>query len=697
MAGLCLVMGTGLLSITVSAQCVPTYFEDTFRKVYRSHKMFLEGLSDITGDGKPDAYGYQLQTNNTFKNLVVLPNNGSGGFGDPIIIEGTFPINNLNGTFMDRRYGAIVVGDLNNDGKKDFVVRANSAPQAFFTFRSDKGGSYTQSPPTIVSNNEFIVDVADFDGDGRGDVLTMPITNFNNIYVSYNTLGYRRGNADGTFGASVQLSDSDLALISPVVGDFNADGKPDIAYTHYLSPPEYRLHVLTNIGGGLFTNSFTLNHADTALAGTTDLNEDGHLDIWGGIQLMSNGSGGFSKLILPTVPALDNSINFLYVTGGSRLMDYDGDGHKDLVGETNGQETLSSIKQGFYQVWKNDGSANLVKTNLYKYFLGIPGDIDGDGKDDQVIFNNSTTGTPRMSATNETVVIVRENICTPPPVRGQTRLLDFGGDNVSDIAWWRPSTGRWNYLSNLDERTFNWGGSQFGDIPIPGDYDGDGKTDAAVFRNPTGDWWIERSSGGYFSVHFGLAGDIPIPRDYNGDGKTDIAVFRPSEGNWYIWYTGTEQYLFTHFGLTGDIPIPGDFDGDGSWDITVFRPSEGNWYYLRSSDGGFVGFHWGLAGDIPIPGDYDTDGKDDIAVFRPSDHFWYVNRSFDGNAEFIQFGLSGDAPMLVDSDGDGVMELGAYRPGPQTGTWFASKQELFTWGSYTGANEKPLRLMLPNN
>ena len=122
-------------------------------------------------------------------------------------------------------------------------------------------------PPTIVSNNEFIIDIADFDGDGKGDILTMPITAFTNIFVSYNTLAYRRGNADGTFNAAVQLSDSDLALISPVVGDFNADGKPDVAYTHYLSPPEYRLQVLTNIGGGLFTNSFTLNHADTELAG----------------------------------------------------------------------------------------------------------------------------------------------------------------------------------------------------------------------------------------------------------------------------------------------------------------------------------------------------------------------------------------------------------------------------------------------
>lgn len=696
MAALGLFLMSGPLSAAVSAQCLPTYSEDTFRKVYRSHKMFFEGVTDINGDGKPDAYGYQLQSNNTYKNLAIILNDGNGGFGDPVIIDSSFTISNAGGRFTDHQYGGVVAGHLNSDGKKDFVVRANSSPQAFFTFRSNEDGSYTQSAPTIVGSNEYIVDIADFNGDGIGDILTMPITSFINFLVSYNTVYYRLGNSDGTFSATGQISEANLALVSPVIGDFNGDGKPDIAFTHYLSPPNYVLQVYTNIGGGLFTHSLTFDHADANLAGTTDLNGDGKIDIWGGIELINEGTT-FTRRLLPTIPTFDYDIRFLYGSGGSYLMDYDGDGHKDLVGQTDGREDQSSLLKRFYQVWKNDGTANFAKTNIYKPFLGTPADMDGDGKDDQVIFVNSTQGTPRPSATNETIVIVRENVCKAPAVRGQTRLLDFGGDNISDIALWRPDNGKWRYFSNLEERTFNWGGSQFGDIPIPGDYDGDGKTDAAVFRNPTGDWWVQRSSGGHFSVHFGLAGDIPIPRDYNGDGKTDIAVFRPSEGNWYIWYTGTEQYLFTHFGATGDIPIPGDFDGDGSWDITVFRPSEGNWYYLRSSDGGFVGFHWGLAGDIPIPGDYDADGKDDVAVFRPADHFWYVYRSFDGNAEFIQYGLSGDSPMLLDSDGDGVMELGTYRPHPQTGTWFASGQPLFTWGTYGAPNEKPLRLMLPNN
>jgi hypothetical protein len=76
-----------------------------------------------------------------------------------------------------------------------------------------------------------------------------------------------------------------------------------------------------------------------------------------------------------------------------------------------------------------------------------------------------------------------------------------------------------------------------------------------------------------------------IQDDYDGDGKTDPAVYRPSAGQWFV-LTSSSNYvapIVVSWGVSTDVPLQGDFDGDGKADPAVYRPSTGVWYFLQSS------------------------------------------------------------------------------------------------------------------
>lgn len=156
--------------------------------------------------------------------------------------------------------------------------------------------------------------------------------------------------------------------------------------------------------------------------------------------------------------------------------------------------------------------------------------------------------------------------------------------------------------------------------------------DLAVWRPGvnSGTWWVLGGPGSQqLNYQYGTTGDIPSQGDYDGDGKTDFAVWRPgTQGQWFIQWSSDGTNVAPTYGTTGDKPVAADFDGDGKTDIAVYRSgTQSQWFIRRSSDGSDIAPNYGTTGDIPAPADYDGDGKADIAVWRDSTHTFWVREA----------------------------------------------------------------------
>jgi hypothetical protein len=261
---------------------------------------------------------------------------------------------------------------------------------------------------------------------------------------------------------------------------------------------------------------------------------------------------------------------------------------------------------------------------------------------------------------------------TPRGVRVKPTAVDFNGDRRSDWAVVRETDGAltWFVSNQGGQVTTAWG--QRGDRLVPADYDGDGRTDLAVWR--AGTFYVQPSSGRETTQAWGQADDDPmVVGDYDGDGRADFAVYRAgAPSRWFILKSSDGKSTEQPFGQTGDVPAPGDYDGDGRVDIAVKRAPSGDGaatFHLLQSTAGLADVPWGLGADVVVTGDYDGDGKADIAVARHEGAalVFYVRRSSDTTMLTQPWGQQGDTPAPGDYDGDRRTDFAVWRPASTNG------------------------------
>jgi len=215
------------------------------------------------------------------------------------------------------------------------------------------------------------------------------------------------------------------------------------------------------------------------------------------------------------------------------------------------------------------------------------------------------------------------------------------------------------------------GFGQSGDVPVVGDWNGDGKTEIGIFRN--GIWALDYSGNGQWDgtttdrvYYFGQAGDVPVVGDWNGSGTDKIGIYRSAW--WALDYNGNGAWDYPSadklylFGISGDKPVAGDWSGSGKTKIGIVRQGGTDmWWALDFNgngqwDGIYIDRVWYFAewGAVPIVGDWNGDGKDQVGIFRNGTPVAWVldysgNLAWDGASTdrfYAGFGASGDKPVV---------------------------------------------------
>ncbi|TLY46615.1 MAG: VCBS repeat-containing protein [Nitrospirae bacterium] len=388
------------------------------------------GVGDFNSDGKLD-----LAVANTAANTVsVLLGNG----------DGTFPAAPFYGVGSNPQ--SIAMGDFNSDGKRDLAV-ANAGSNTVSILLGNGDGTFQAAQAFAAGSGPVSVVARDFNGDGN---LDLAVADYGSNNDSSNatvdtTVSVLLGNGDGTFQAA-RTFEAGSGPYALAVGDFNRDGKLDLAVAD-LGPSTQRagtVSVLLGNGDGTFqvARTFAVGNTIWSVA-VGDFNGDGKLDLAvpdGGANsvsvLLGNGDGTFQatqSFPVGTSPVyvavgdfngdrvqdlavanyFDFTVSVLLGNGNGTFHaagtfavssfpwslavdDFNGDGVQDLAAANLGSTTVSVLPgngDGTFQAALNFGAG------LGPVFVAVD-DFNGDGKRDMAVANYYFPGTVSVLINN---------------------------------------------------------------------------------------------------------------------------------------------------------------------------------------------------------------------------------------------------------------------------------------------------------
>jgi len=361
------------------------------------------------------------------------------------------------------------------------------------TFTPNKGSistsDFADKVDFATNSIPYSVALGDIDGDGKPDLVFVN-SGSNNVSVLLNT-----GNSGSiSFATKVDFATGDRPW-GVAIGDIDGDGKPDLVIANYDANTMSVLRNTSSSGSISFAAKidFTTGIMPYGVA-IGDIDGDGKPDIalamLGGVSVLRNTSSSGS-ITFATHSDIATGTGSCSVAIG----DLDGDSKPDLVIANYNEYTVS--------VLRNTGSSGSISfadqvdfaTGIHPHVVRI-GDIDGDGKLDLAVANESSN--------------------TVSVLRNMSTIGSISFDTKSDFT-----TGYLPYSVTI------------------GDIDGDGKPDLVSTNSGAGTMSILRNTSSSGSISFTGKVDLTAnagPRsvaigDLDGDGKPDLAVINEASNN----------------------------------------------------------------------------------------------------------------------------------------------------------------------